>query len=192
MRRVRTPVRPVLVVLLAALALALAGCGGDDGSSGSVAATAAAPRNDSAEVMAAAIHRLISRDHTFGQGSHRFAEYLIQDRTEPLADTPAKPGARPSRRLSAAERAAIARVVAPFGPYRFVADADAWRTGDLRPRIEGSVILGVGEPRIDGDTALVPVSLWCGNLCGTWLTYRVARSGGAWKVVGTKGPIAVS
>ena len=191
MRRVPTPVRLVVVALLAALALALAGCDGD-GSSGSVTATATTPGDGSAEVMAAAIHRLISRDHTFGRGSHRFAEYLIQDRTDPSAGNPAEPAARPSRPLTAAERAAIAAVVAPFGPHRFVADADAWRTDDLRPRIEDSVILGVGEPQIDGDSALVPVSLWCGNLCGTWLTYRVGRSEGVWRVAGTEGPIAVS
>ena len=191
MRRLRTPVSLVAVALLTALALALAGCGGD-GSSGSATSTATTPRDDSAEIMAAAIHRLISRDHTFGQGSHRFAEYLIQDHTDPSAGNPAEPAARPSRPLTAAERAVIAAAVGPFGPHRFVADADAWRTDDLSPRVEGSVILGVGEPRIDGDSALVPVSLWCGNLCGTWLTYRVARSGGVWKVAGTEGPIAVS
>jgi len=55
------------------------------------------------------------------------------------------------------------------------------------------LILGVGEPRIDGDTALAPVSLWCGGLCGTWLTYRLARDGGgAWRVTGTEGPVAIS
>jgi hypothetical protein len=52
--------------------------------------------------------------------------------------------------------------------------------------------LGVGEPTIDGNSALVPVSLWCGGLCGTWLTYRVELTDGTWSVTGIEGPVAVS
>lgn len=126
--------RPRLLGRLAAAALvapALAACDGG-GTSG---ATAGAVRDDSADLMAAAIQRLISRDHTFGQGSHRFSEYLIQDRVDPSPGAPAEPGDRASSRaLTDAERAAIAAVVAPFGPHRFIADAGAWRTVDLLPR----------------------------------------------------------
>jgi hypothetical protein len=45
---------------------------------------------------------------------------------------------------------------------------------------------------IDGATGLVPVSLWCGGLCGTWLTYRLDFADGAWAVTGTEGPRAIS
>ncbi|MBJ7455220.1 MAG: hypothetical protein JHC74_04085 [Thermoleophilia bacterium] len=180
-----------VAVLSVLAALALAGCG-DDGTTASSPVATAAARDDSAGVMAAAIRRLISRDHTFGRGTHRFSEYLIQERTDRTAGAPAGGDAPPSRSLTAAERAAIAEVVAPFGPFRFVADAGAWRTDDLQPRIAGSVILGVGEPEIAGDRALAPVSLWCGGLCGTWLTYRVVRAGDAWRVTGIEGPVAIS
>lgn len=181
----------VLAAVVLCLALPLAGCGGD-GASTPAAATTATPRDDSAEVMAAAVKRLITRDHTFGEGAHRFAEYLIQDHIDPAAGAPDTPATEAGRPLTAGERAAIAGVVAPFGPYRFIADADAWRTRDLRPTVPGAVILGVGEPVIDDDTALAPVSLWCSGLCGTWLSYRVARVGGVWKVTGTEGPVAIS
>ncbi len=186
MRLLRTLGRLAAVALLA---LALSACDGDDGATG----TATTTRDDSAQVMAAAIHRLISRDHTFGQGAHRFTEYLIQDHTDPGAGAPVEPGTPPARPLTAAERAAIEAVVAPFGPHRVIGDAAEWRTkGDVGPRIEGSVILGVGEPAIDGDTALVPVSLWCGNLCGNSLSYRIDRTGDRWRVVGTEGPQVIS
>lgn len=177
------------VAAVVALVPMLAACGGG----GSSAATTAAPAaGDSAEVMAAAVTRLITHDHTFGQGPHRFAEYLIQDHVDPAAGAPDAPATSPGRPLTAGERTAIAGVVAPLGPYRFIADAAAWRTKDLQPRIPGSVILGVGEPAIEGDGARAPVSLWCGGLCGTWLTYRVARSDDGWRVTGTEGPVAIS
>ena len=142
--------------------------------------------------MAAAGKGLITRDHTFGKGSHRFAEYLIQDHIDRGAGAPDTPATGVGRPLTAGERAAIAGVVAPFGPYRFIADAGAWRTKDLQPTVPGAVILGVGEPAIEGDSALAPVSLWCGGLCGTWLSYRVVRAGDAWRVTGTEGPVAIS
>ena len=87
---------------------------------------------------------------------------------------------------------AIEGAIRPFGPVRWIDDAGEWQTDDLRPTIEGSAILGVGEPTIDGDIALVPVSLWCGGLCATWLTYRIDRIDGTWQVRGTEGPIAIA
>ncbi|MDY7100108.1 MAG: hypothetical protein S0880_02870 [Actinomycetota bacterium] len=137
-------------------------------------------------MMAAAVHQLLTVDHTFGEGPPPFTEYLLLDHTE--ADAP-DVAPRP---LTDAEQAAIEEVVAPFGPFRWIDDPAEWRTEDLRPTIEGAVIVGVGEPTIDGDRGLVPVSLWCGGLCGTWLTYELTASDGDWAVTGIDGPIAVS
>ena len=177
-----------LVIAIAVLpVLAVTGC--DEGSPPTAVTTA---RDDSAEVMAAAVERLVTRDHTFGEGEHRFREYLILDRTDPTAGGAGEGPRGPARPLTGTERAAIAAVVEPLGPHRFIADAEAWRTDDLEPRIPGSVIIGVGEPELGAGTALAPVSLWCGGLCGTWLTYRVDRAEGAWTVTRTEGPVAVS
>jgi len=185
--------RVTWIALLAASALALAACGGAETPAvESATITGGGEREVSAEVMAAAIRQLITKDHTFGQGAHPFTEYLIQDHVDPSAGAPADPDAQAPRVLTDTELAAIEAVVAPFGPHRVVGDADEWRTEDLQPAIEGSAILGVGEPAIDGDTALVPVSLWCGNVCGTWLSYRLDRVDGVWTVTGTEGLVAVS
>lgn len=177
-----------LVIAIAVLAtLAVSGC--DEGPAPTAVTTA---RHDSAEVMAAAVERLVTRDHTFGEGEHRFGEYLILDRTEPTAGGAGEGPRGRARPLTGTERAAIAAVVEPLGPHRFIADADAWRTDALEPRIPGSAIVAVGEPELAADTALAPVSLWCGGLCGTWLTYRVDRTDGAWTVTRTEGPVAIS
>ena len=79
-----------------------------------------------------------------------------------------------------------------FGPVTWIDDPDQWRTEDLVPTVEGAVILGVGEPTVDGDRAKVPVSLWCGGVCGTWLTYDAELGADGWTIVGIDGPVAVS
>lgn len=149
---------------------------------------------DSAELMAAALNHLVSEDHTFGDGPPPFTEFLIREHTISSA-MPGDEGdeVEPSRPLTDQERAAVEDVVSGYGPVRWVDDPDEWRTEDLQPKVAGSVILGVGVPRVDSDGALVSVSLWCSGLCGTWLTYRLERSdAGAWRVTGTEGPIAIS
>ena len=142
-------------------------------------------------LMGAALEELVTQDHTFGAGPPPFTEYLIQSHLDPGAGS-AGVDDDEGRPLTDAERVAIEESIRPLGPVRWIEDPDLWRTDDLLPTIEGAVILGVGEPIIDGDSALVAVSLWCGGLCGTWLTYRLEMVAGAWQVTGTEGPIAIS
>lgn len=144
------------------------------------------------EMMAAALVELITEDHTFGEGPPPFTEYLIQDRIDPSAGEPAASTERPSRELTEAERGAIEEAVAEYGAVRWIEDPDEWRTSELTPTVEGGVILGVGEPTVQDDTGLVPVSLWCGGTCGTWFTYRLDLRDGSWVVTGIEGSIAVS
>jgi hypothetical protein len=94
--------------------------------------------------------------------------------------------------LTAEERNAIEAALSPLAPIRWIDDADEWRTDDLMPVIPGSAILGVGAITFDDQGALVPMSMWCGGLCGTWFTYRVTSSDSGWVVSGIEGPIAVS
>ena len=174
------------------IATMLAACG-DSLPSGETPSEA-----ESAEMMAVALHHLVTEDHTFGDGPPPFSRYLIEDRT---IDNSAvlSPGdgnedvAAESRPLTEQERAAVEEAVSEYGLVQWISDPDEWRTDDLEPGIEGSAIIGVGVPRLDGDDALVPVALWCGGTCGTWLTYRLELGDDAeWKVTGTDGPIAIS
>jgi len=141
--------------------------------------------------MASSIRQLITVDNTFGGSPPPFTTYLIQTSTDPYAGTGTEPTAA-SRALTQNERDAIEMVVAPFGSVQWIDDPAEYRTSDLMPTIEGSAILGVGEPTFDDKGALVPVSLWCSGLCGTWFTYRLQQTSEGWQVTGIEGPRAVS
>ena len=145
------------------------------------------------EILAAAAHQLVTVDHTFGSGPPPFTAFLVQERIDPAAGTATAPDGAEARALTADERFAIEQRLAPLGTVTWIADPDDHRTEDLRPTVEGAAIVGLGEPTIDGDTALAPVSLWCGGLCGTWLTYTLTGDAdGTWTVDGIEGPIAIS
>ena len=172
-----------ITCLLALLIFATAACGGDDG--------AEAPA-DSPGVLAAGVEELITVDHTFGSGPAPFSTYLILDTTDPAAGTGMSSDDATVRPLTKDERAAVEAVVSAYGTLQWIDDADDFRTEDLRPTVDGAVIIGMGEPTFRDDGALVPVSLWCGGLCGTWLTYELESADGDWVVIGTDGPVAVS
>ncbi len=144
------------------------------------------------EMMAAALVELVTVDHTFGSGPSPFIEYLIQERIDPSAGAPTASTDETTRPLTDSERGAIEDALSPFGAVRWIADPADYRTDDLVPTIEGAAILGVGEPIIDNESGLVPVSMWCGGVCGTWLTYRLDFISDVWAVTGIEGPIAVS
>lgn len=175
------------ILWIAILIVLVAGCGdADDETSGGDPGT-----GETAGVLAAAVEELITVDHTFGDGPPPFTHYLLLDATDPAAGT-GDPGDIASRPLTQSERSAIEEAVSPFGTVEWIDDGDEYRTEDLRPTIEGAVIIGVGEPILDRQDALAPVSLWCGGLCGTWLTYQLELADDIWTVTGIEGPIAIS
>lgn len=174
-----------LRVGLIVLTVLLGACTADDSANGP-------DSGETPEMMAAALVELITEDHTFGEGPPPFTEYLIQDRIDPSAGEPTASAERTTRGLTDAEREAIEGAVTEYGPVRWIEDPDDWRTSDRTPIIEGAVILGVGEPVVEDDTGLVPVSLWCGGRCGTWFTYRLDLMDTSWVVTGIEGTFAIS
>jgi hypothetical protein len=178
--RCRSPVRgrsPTVAVLVLALA---ASCGVKSPNA-----------NDSAQVMAASLYQLVTVDNTFGGSSPPFTTYLIQASTDPYAGTGTETATTP-RALTQDERGAIEAIIEPLGTVQWIDDPAEYRTSDLMPTIEGAAILGVGEPVFDSKGALVPVSLWCSGLCGTWFTYRLQQASEGWEVTGIEGPRAIS
>lgn len=171
-----------IVALVVATALVVA-CGGPSG---------AETPTDTPEIMAVALTQLVTVDNTFGEGPPPFTEYLIQTKIDPTAGDVTAPSDDPARALTDDERAAIEEALSEYGPVRWIEDPAEWRTPELTPVVEGSVILGVGEPVIEEDAALVPVSLWCGGLCGTWFSYRIQIVDNTWTVTGIEGPVAIS
>ena len=145
-----------------------------------------------AEMMVAALVELITEDHGFGEGPSPFTEFLIQNRIDVSAGNATASPSESARQLTDEAREAIEEAVREHGVVRWIDDPSDWQTPDLVPTIEGAAILGIGEPVIEADTGLVPVSMWRGGLCGTWLTYRLDMVDDEWVVTGIDGPIAVS
>lgn len=171
-----------------ALALIVAACGGGD-------TTTVPPgdsSSDSAVIYAAALHQLVTVDNTFGGDGNPFSELLVQTSLDPAAGTATPDAAARVRPLTDEERSAIEDALSPLAPIRWIDDPEEWRTDDLMPVVEGSAILGVGPITFDEEGALVPMSMWCGGLCGTWYTYRAAETTEGWMIVGIEGPIAIS
>jgi len=166
----------------------LAGCAASADTTVPASSAPIAEQGETGEMMAAALFELITKDNTFGLGPPPFTSYRLLTHLDPFAGDPMGGADEPTRSLTAAERAAIEEVVRRFGPVQWIDDPTGFRTGGQ----PGPAILGVGEPVIEGDTGLVPVSLWCGDLCGTWLTYRVDFLAGAWAATGKEGPVAIS
>ena len=173
-------------VVFLAFSVLVAACGSEQGTGGESGAS------QTPGMMATALVELVTEDHGFGSGPPPFTEYLIQDRTDLSAGDASAFADGTTRPLTDAERAAIEEAISPFGTVRWIDDPSDYQTPDLAPTIEGAAILGVGEPLTETDTGLVPVSMWCGGLCGTWLTYRVDLVDAQWTVTGVEGPIAVS
>ena len=169
-----------------AFSVLVAACGTEESTGGDPGAS------QTAEMMAAALVELITEDHGFGEGPPPFTEYLIQNRIDLSAGNATGSPSESARRLNDAEREAIEEAVREYGVVRWIDDPSDWITPDLVPTVEGAAILGVGEPVIEADTGLVPVSMWCGGVCGIWLTYQLDMIDAVWVVTDIEGPIAVS
>ncbi len=173
-------------IVFVTLAFLVASCGGDSTTKGG-------PSSDQTpEMMAVALVELVTEDHMFGSGPPPFTEYLIQNRIDPSFGDPTGSPDATTRLLTDAEREAIESAITPFGTVRWIEDPSDYVTTDLTPTVDGAAILGVGEPMVETNTGLVPVSMWCGGVCGVWLTYRLDLVNDAWTVTVIEGPIAVS
>ncbi len=171
--------------LAVALAICLAACGQPGNE--------VAVDDPTPELMATALLQVVTVDHTFGQGQPSpFTDFLIRSNTDPDAGEGLAEGPEPpSRPLTDGERAAVETAVGELGPVTWLEEGEEW--GPPEPSGDSyQVLLGVGVPVADEASWLVPVSMVCGNMCGTWLTYRIEMVEGEWAVTGIEGPVAIS
>jgi hypothetical protein len=170
--------RPICLVLLAAVLAAGVPGSGDPTGTTVPTSTVAGPAAVT-EILLQATLRLLQSDTTFEDG-YRFPTVLVVDRVKD--GTP----------LSADQMAALSRAIAPLGTVEFIADRDDYINHDLRPTVEGSAIITLGPVTIVGNQAKIDMEMWCGGLCGIWLTYALETGDAGWEILGTVGPIAIS
>ena len=173
------------ITITMVLALTLVACA-PDSPSGDPATTTTAPTSTTVagnpavtEILVQATMHLLRNDTTFGPG-HLFPKVLVVDH---LKDgTP----------LSADQIAALTQAISNLSEVTFISEQNDFITDDLRPTVEGAAIITLGPITIDNNDATIDMEMWCGGLCGIWLTYALEVGDAGWEVLGTVGPIAIS
>ncbi|MDH3679923.1 MAG: hypothetical protein OEV40_08245 [Acidimicrobiia bacterium] len=143
---------------------------------------ATADRIDLDELEAAAIVRLVTVDNSFGPEAEPFDRIIIGTRVEGDVNQPLRPLA------SDLMTAALDR----YGPITFVDDVDATIDELFRQNATGTAVASIDDLRVEGERAELDMRLWCGSLCGVFLTYEAELTDAGWEILGTTGPIAVS
>lgn len=154
------------------------------------AATVGGEKEDTAKVMAVAVRQLVEDFPSVG--GRRFATYVVEASTDPRAGVDVPDPKAVGRPLTPRERSAIESAIESFGPVMWTEDAAAWWNKHEIPTIGEVAVIRINEPVFDDEGVLVPVSLTCGSLCGTWRTYRLVATSNGWKATGTEGLVGES
>lgn len=133
-----------------------------------------------AQLLALATERIVTTDNSFGGGD-------VFDRVE--IETAV--GGGTGEPLAPLERELIAAAIEDVATPVFIPSA-ADAIDSYFPGQAGVAVVSVTDLRIEGDRAEIDMSLWCGSLCAIFLTYEAELVNGAWRILGTTGPIAVS
>jgi hypothetical protein len=186
-------------VLLVVGMLALTACGPaarppSDQTPPAPTVSGSADTGNRAQIYAAVIRRLVTKDHTFGRGPSPFEYVYVVDGAIPGAGN-VRTGLRPAPEPFAdALKQAVEDRLQDLPRLEFITDPDSVRLGKQ----------GVGGVKNDGviislspiepvqDEVHVSTGLWCGGLCGQWLTYVLSQDLERWKITGTTGPYAIS
>ena len=196
---VKKVVKKTVALLLTGVMLAA--CGATPHESGAGGARKGVPPNSDSnsgertiEIYAGVIRRLVTKDHTFGGSSSPFEHVYVVDGAVEDAGNPMEGDGEPGAPFSDEVKGGLKEELGGLPPIDFVSDPDSVRLGT--DKMEGvkneGVIITLSPIARDGDRVEVPNSLWCGGLCGQWLTYVVELKGDGWEVTGTTGPSAIS
>ena len=147
------------------------------------------------EIYSAVIRRLLTKDHTFGGGPSPFKYVYVVDGPIKDAGDPRKDLFGPaSKPFSTTVIDGIEEELRDLPPVRFVTDGNDVRRGKegMGGVMKDGVIISLGSIERKKDRVNVSNGLWCGGLCGQWMTYVLIQEGGAWKITGTTGPYVIS
>jgi hypothetical protein len=136
---------------------------------------------DRANILVAGLHRFVTVDNGFGGG-----EVFDDIRVATII------GANVDRALHPLELEMIAAALQDPANVIFIKDSEAESEALFNESPAGVAILSVGDVRIETGRAELDLQLWCGSLCGVWLTYELAPTADGWEVLGIVGPIAMS
>ena len=139
---------------------------------------------DATEVLAAAVRRLLTVDHGFAtDGPPPFTSVYVADAFGGVGGTPLEP----------LELEAIAAAVNESGPTAQYTDDPQELIRELFDGTHpGAVVVTVEALRLEQERAEIELHLWCGSLCGIYLTYEAVEVDGTWIITGPIGPITMS
>jgi hypothetical protein len=191
------------VVLLLAAAIMAAGCADPREPAAATSHPASdtpSTTDDVAEqigIYAAVISRLVTQDHTFGQGTSPFEHvYVVNGPISAAGATEAAPNpfGPASDPFPPDVIAGIEDELVDLPPVRFVHDGNDVRLGEqgMQGVKDNGVIITLGRVAWKDGQVNVATGLWCGRLCGQWLTYVLVEDDGRWEITGTTGPISIS
>lgn len=134
-----------------------------------------------ADLIADAVRRLVTDDNSFG-GRDVFAEFRVGTTV----------GRERPFELSALDRDFITAALSDLGEVTFIEDVDAEIETLFGTSPDGIAVVAVDDLFLLDDRAEAEMRLWCGSLCGVFLTYEAVPDDGGWLITGVKGPIAIS
>ena len=138
---------------------------------------------DAAAILAAAVTRLLTIDHGFGDGPSPFTGVHIADAFGGLGGAP----------LAPLQLEVIAAAANENGfNVQYIDDPRALAEKLFSDTPPGAAVLTIDALHLETGRAEVELQLWCGSLCAIYLTYEVVETNGVWTVTGPIGPIAMS
>ena len=135
-----------------------------------------------ADLQAAAIVRLLTVDNSFGPGAEPFATINVGSLIGGDANSPLEPLAI---ELIASEFDGTTEVI-------FIADVETLIGKLFDQNAIGMAVASIDQLRVTDSRAELDMRLWCGSLCGVFLTYEAEMIDAGWEILGTTGPIAMS
>lgn len=147
-----------------------------------------------AQIYAAVIHRLVTKDHTFGGAASPFKFVYVVDGVVPLGERAPYPLGPAAEEFPESIKRRVEEILDDLPPLEFIQDPDSVRLG---PEGAGGVkndgvIISLGPIEWVRGEIQVATGLWCGGRCGQWLTYVLSEQEDGWKIIDTTGPIAIS
>lgn len=165
-----------LLIFIVAAVLAASGCG-DSAESPSGGGDAAL-----AGLQADALERLVTVDNSFAEGVFPFSRVHI---VTVIGDEPDRP-------LDQLALDRISDALEPLAPVVFVPNTEDAIDDLSVESAGGEAVAGIENLRIEGERAEIDMRLWCGSLCGIFLTYEAELTDDTWQILGITGPIVMS